>query len=233
MNGIKFVSAVIVAAALCVISTAKVNAMTVNWTNTSNPIALADATTGVPYGDAVYLGIFQNNMSNAAIQALFTGNSQAATAIMAQFNVYLSDVMGDDGAGGSLAPVVGAFGAANNGGPGAGFFNSNAFFIAINASTIAGATQIYVGKGPSALWSFGPDDLANLAFNTDAFGAAETVVGSFIVGGYGDAEANGATGWFGDGQNELVLAQIVPEPSTYMLVAMGLLGAWGMRRRRS
>ena len=231
MNGIKFVSAVIVAAALCV-STAKVNAMTVVWVGGGGTAyALEDQTTGVPQGDAVYLGIFKNNMSNAAITALYTGNANAATDILAQFNIWNQDQIGS----GVDPGVVGAFGAVNTINPGNNFFTSNAFLVVIDkASGPAGVTEIGVYTYADGSFLFPASDGAAAGnWNGNKVTAGGVIVGTFIAGGYGDGEANGGTGWFGDGTDELVLATIVPEPSTFLLVAMGLLGAWGMRRRRS
>ena len=221
MNGIKLVSAVIVAAALCV-STAKVNAMTVNWSaNGGTAIALNDGLTGVPEGDAVYLGIFKNNLSNAAITALWTGNANAATDILNNFNIFLQDVMGDNGVG------VGGFGANNTISPGLNFFTSNMFLIVVNNATgPGGVSQIGVWNGNMAFPA--SDGAAAGSIDADNLLLANTLVGNYISGGW-----QGPTDWFSTGANELVLANIVPEPSTYMLVAMGLLGAWGLRRRRS
>ena len=222
MNGTKLVSAVIVAVALCV-STAKVNAMTVNWSaNGNTAIALNNGVDGVPVGDQVYLGIFKNNLSNAAITALWTGNANAATDILNAFTIWNQDVMGNGGVG------VGGFGAVNNINPGNNMFNSNAFLIVVNNATGPGGVS-QIGVWNTAMLFPSTDTASPGSFDTDSLIAGDTLVGNYIASGW----QNGNYDWFSQGANELVLANIVPEPSTYMLVAMGLLGAWGLRRRRS
>jgi len=238
MNGIKLVkySAVIAAITLCV-STAKVNAMTVNWANDNGATALTlnGGTTGLPVGDIVEIGIFNSGMSDAAITALFTGAVGNGTAIQSAFHVFASGQIGD---GGSAGTVVGAF-AESSISAGAGFFTSNIYMVVFNvtsAGQIGSATQMGVFKGPSAVaapWLFPADDGGTATVTADDMTAASVLIGHYGAGTYSDSVANGATGWYGDNVNALELAQIVPEPSTYMLVGMGLLGAWGLRRRRS
>jgi hypothetical protein len=235
MNGIKFVKygAVIAAAALCV-STARVNAMTVAWGNASGAtaITLNGGTVGVPDGDIVELGIFKNGISDANISLL-----ASPAAIQAAFNVWGTGFMGDNT--GSPTPV-GAFGETTTS-PGAGLFTSNAYMIVFNVTSvggISGASQWGVFKGPNTganPWLFPASDGASPpTFNADDMTAASVLIGSYGAGTYSDSTLNGGTGWYGDGANALELhSSVVPEPSTYVLVGMGLLGALRLRRRRS
>src|ERR1017187_1454302 len=234
MNGIKLVKySAVIAAAVLLASTGRVNAMTVGWQNDAGEtaITLNGGTVGLAVGDIVELGIFKNNMSNAAISALFLGVPGNGTAIQSAFNVWASGAIGDGGSGGT---VLGAF-AENSGPAGAGYFTSNAFLVVFNVTSvggISGATQMGVFKGPSTgatsgdNWLFPATDGSTANFAVADITGANVLIGSYGSGTYDDSAANGATGWYGSGANALELAQVVPEPSTYMLVGMGLLGAW-------
>ena len=206
----------LVAAALC-LTTATVNAMTVVWGNGASmtPLALQDGTTGVPQGDKVYLGIFKNNMSDAAITALWTSNPNGITDVMAQFNVWNSDFIGD----GVDPGVVGAFDGGNDSGPGQNFYTSNVFLVVINSTNPATATQIGVYKGPTVSpecgepWIFPATDIPPVpAYCMDALTASNVLIGGYIAGGWSEA-ANGNQGWFTNGANELILSA-VPVPFT-------------------
>ena len=209
--------AALVAAALCV-TTAQVNAMTVIWGNGTSMTALAlqGGITGVPQGDKVYLGIFKNNMSDAAITALWTSNPNAITDVMAQFNVWNSDAIGD-----GVGPgVVGAFDGGNDSGPGQNFYTSNVFLIVINSTDPSTATQIGVYKGPTVSlpcgdpWIFPATDGPPVpAYCIDALTASNVLIGGYSVGTYSDCEANGGTCWFGTNADALTLAE-VPVPFT-------------------
>jgi hypothetical protein len=228
MNGIKFVKfgAVIVVAALCL--TAQVNAMSVSAASgLSQVVTLNDGTTGVPMTDLAVLGIFKNGMSNAQIQALWTGTSVSDIAnITAAFSVEESGVIGPDAAG--------EVSIANANNAGAGYFTSNAFVIVYNNASAALATQILVLKGPTVggsgdPWTFpATDGAAGVSFSLDDIGAANV-----LIGGFDGATTYNDGSWFAPASASMIMAAVVPEPSTYALVAMGLLGAWGMRRRRS
>ena len=202
----------LVAAALC-LTTARVNAMTVSWFTSGHAIALADGTTGVPLGDKVYLGIFKNNLSDAAITALGNNNPNAVTDIMAQFNVWNSGAIGD-GTG-----VVGAF-TESSGALGQNFFTSNAFLVVINSTNPATATQIGVYKGPTVNvtggdpWTFpASDGSPPPSFSIDSLTATNVLVGGYSAGTYDDCNANGDTCWFGSNVDALTLAA-APLPFT-------------------
>jgi len=202
----------LVAAALC-LTAAHVNAMTVSWFTSGHAIALADGTTGVPQGDKVYLGIFKNNLSDAAITALGNNNPNAVTDIMAQFNVWNSGAIGDN------TGVVGAFGE-SSGALGQNFFTSNAFLVVINSTNPATATQIGVYKGPTVNvtggdpWTFpASDGSPPPSFSIDSLTATNVLVGGYSAGTYDDCNANGDTCWFGSNVDALTLAA-APLPFT-------------------
>jgi hypothetical protein len=178
---------------------------------------LADGVTGVPQGSLVELGIFKNGLSDAAIAALGVN----PTAIQNAFSVWASDTIGDN------TEAEGAFGLTSDS-PGIGFFSSSAFLVVFNNINPSLATQVGVIKGP---WVFPASNGAAMStFDVDDLSAANVLIGGYAAGAYSDTTLNGGTGWFGDGANSVELA--VPEPSTYAIVSMGLLGAWGLHRRR-
>ena len=219
MNGNKIAAyTAVMAIVLLGVSAAQVNAMKVTWqTGTNTALTLADSVTGVPQGSLVELGIFKNGLSDGAIAALGVN----PTAIQNAFSVWASDTIGDSTA------AEGAFGLASDS-PGMGFFGSSAFLVVFNNGNPTLATQVGVIKGP---WVFpASNGAAMTTFNVDDLNAANVLIGGYAAGAYSDTALNGGTGWFGDGANSVELA--VPEPSTYALVSMGLLGAWGLHRRR-
>ena len=208
----------VMAVVLLGISAARVNAMKVTWqTGTSTALTLADGVTGVPQGSLVELGIFKNSLSDAAIAALGAN----PTAIQNAFSVWASDTIGDN------TSAEGAFGTTTDS-PGTGFFNSPAFLVVFNNINPSLATQVSVCKGP---WVFPASNGAPTAtFTVDDLTADMVLIGGYAAGTYSDVGVNGDTQWFGEGANSVELA--VPEPSTYALVSMSLLGLWGLRRRR-
>jgi hypothetical protein len=199
-------------------SAAQVNAMKVDWqTGTNTAVTLADGMTGVPQGSLVELGVFKNGLSDTAIAALGVN----PTAIQNAFSVWASDTIGDN------TDAEGAFGMASDS-PGTGFFSLSAFLVVFNNLNPSLATQVGVMKGP---WVFPASNGAPMAtFTVDDVTASMVLIGGYAPGAYSDSTLNGGTGWFGDGANSVELA--IPEPSTYALVSMGLLGALGLHRRR-
>jgi len=120
-----------------------------------------------------------------------------------------------------------------------GFAHDQIYLVAFNAATQGAATEegiYYVNDASQTKWRFpaATDDPANTLFDVDAmFQASATANTALVSGGhivFGSA-AYDETGPY----TELRMATLspVPEPSSIMLVVVGLLGMVGLIRRRS
>lgn len=205
MNGIKFLkySVVIVAVALCA-SSAK--AMTVAWAGfSSNELTLADMVTPVADAQPIELGVF-NGLNTTQVSAL-----SGEAAIEAAFTVYATGLIGDG------TSTDGSTFTESSGDPGTGFFSKQAYLYV--KDTVNGQWGVFA----SPLWIFPVDDLSSAAFDLEQLSPA----GLLISNGWGTLTFYGA--YLGDTANAMSL---IPEPSTYALIVMGLFGAMTMIRRR-
>ncbi len=186
-------------------------AMTVSWTGWSSTWTTeADGTTPVPQTATIELGTFALN--DAAIKAL-----SGKAAVVDAFSVWATGHMGD-GIG-----MDGVF-AENSIADGTGYYTNNAYLVVIDGN------QYGVFRAPAAInmvtdaWIFPPDDYGAPSMDingiTDLTGV---LIGNFNAAGQ---QRNAFAELGADTLN------LIPEPSTVMLVGAGLLGVLGMIRRR-
>jgi hypothetical protein len=197
-------------------------AMQVGWSGTggAGSVTLADQVSAVPEGSLVALGLFPG-LNDADIAALAT-----PSAIWSAFSAWETAAFNADG-------LYDGAGQAING---TGYFSSQAYVVAFNAASAASATQWGVFKGVSVAndysdaWIF-PSADGNLTVPTmtiDGVPQAGVIIGSFGSLTYSPA-------WGQDteveGTEYYNAYALIPEPSTYMLVATGLMGLLALRRR--
>jgi len=216
MKGIIKVSAVIAAAVLCV---SAAQAMTVGLTAASWPIGDANSL-GLAQGDLVELGITSHTA--AQIDSAFTGGG--ASAVQALFTIWATDTIGDGtGADSSIAATIVS--------PGAGFFGAQAYMLVFNQSSVGGNVGVFAGtpfNGQTSAnadsWLYPLSDSAGAKqFDTGDVNANGVVLGSIGAINDGSSVFNGSPA---------LLLATVPEPSSIALVVLGLLGGFGLIRRR-
>jgi len=194
--------------------------------------------TGVYLNDGSLVEIGQFSISDAAISALAPGNvmTPAAYATLLSDFVPLNATFAIGIGTGTSASAgdknSGAI-AATFSGSNAGFAGGAIYALVINSNTTGNATQVGVFRG-DATWTF-PLNMASGTANPDT----DNALTSPLIGTYAASQPGAANGFNEtDGNanstvNQLRLDQIVPEPSTWMLVGTGLVGLLGLRRRRS
>jgi hypothetical protein len=206
---------VAVVAALALLgSAAQSFGMAENWSCTDAALALAGGTVPDPAGSLVELGIL-----NGATEAQMLANQDNISFLTSHFSVYGSGTVGTgvDAPGDGLYTLV-SFG------PGAGFFSAQAYVLTFNAATSGAATQVGLFSSADNAWKFPPSDSAGA--NTIDLGNEGVYA---VVGGVGGTIVGGIL----DGAPSVYMHQVIPEPSSIALAALGLLGLIGLIRRRS
>jgi hypothetical protein len=208
-NGIKYLVAGLVATGLTVSSYAA-GPISVNW-GAGDVTEFTDVSgTALPVGDLVLVGTF-------------TVAPTDGQSTLANFVTFGTGHSGD----GALPAGYSSDGLTASD---AGFAHTQMYLVVVNATTIGAATQegIYtVSDVQNPAWKFpATTDVPSLTtidvedLNSSPGSQAALNPGADIVFGSGiDASGN------------VRLANLVPEPSTYLLVGTGLLGLLGLRRR--
>ncbi|MGO9244369.1 MAG: PEP-CTERM sorting domain-containing protein [Verrucomicrobiia bacterium] len=188
-------------------------------------------------GDAVYMGQF--GLSDSSIAALTTAGGTSISpanyaTLVASFTA-LNGVgmlpMGSGESGNQQAGFITGSWDGNN----LAFASGNIYVLVVNgASTASPGGEVGVFRGDSS-WVYPADMLAGTG-SIDTDNAFTALVGSYVTGLNGSLSAtwpyNQGDGNDNNPLNVLDMATIVPEPSSILLVAMGLLGGIGMIRRR-
>jgi hypothetical protein len=194
---------------------ATVYASTVSWTalTASNAFALANGTTALPSNDVLWIGMF--TMSDSVIHS-FQDNILGA---LTNFTLFGAGVIGTGNAGG----YNGVFDIASANADSV-FASKQIYLLAFNVGptfNVTNSLQWAAITSPS--WQF-PSDYLSGVTGFDMETLSTIVVGS----------AGGAIN-LGQGQYSLASVALhqIPEPSAFVLVGMGLAGAFLLRRRRT
>lgn len=113
--------------------------------------------------------------------------------------------------------------------------NQQIYLVAFNNASGVGYTELgvyYVNKASKPAWAF--PDSANFPNDTTAIDIQDLLAtpdGVSTALGTGAHIVWGSSAVLGDTYNQIRLA-VVPEPSTVILVGLGLLGLVGLRRRK-
>jgi hypothetical protein len=211
MKSIKYIVAGLVAAGLTASSYATI---TVNW-GTAGSTFFTDSTGAAGYlgGDLIEIGTFASAPT-------------VGSASLSGFSVFGTATTGTAGNAGVL-PATASAGTA-----GTTFTHNQIYIVAFNAATAGAATQegiFYVNDTTGLNWKF-PGD-ADFPNNT-TIDAQDLMVGGTGVLAPGATIVFGGKGTDGSGPYSLLETAPVPEPSSIGLVFLGLLGAFGMIRRR-
>jgi len=229
MKGFIKYSAIIAAAMFCV---TQAQAFTVSYAaNAGTAIAQNDGSqlAGPSLIEFGYTSSTKAQISNAFYNAATP--ALGVSAVNALFSIWATDqtTSGTD----PTAPGTFSSGSGNGG---AGFFSKQIYMLAFDASTIAGASQVGVFSGGpnfgqsngSDPWTFPANDQTQIGIE-----CSDVTAPGVVLGGYGTDNGAGDAAWMGGTPNGLLLAAFpVPEPSTIMLVVLGMLGAIGLIRRR-
>jgi len=234
MKSILKCAAVVVAALLCASASSVYAAASIETLVTGTSyLGLADQATWLPQGDLVLEGSFIGGslVNNGSISALAAGGTLTPAAyatLLSSFTALNVTGSGTVGMGTSYDGAIDITFAGSQ----ASFGGTPVYLLAFNAATTAAATQVGVFTFPSNANNEYPTDMAT-GGSIISLDSASVLIGSSLAGltePY-DTDQN-----FNGPNNDTMLSLdrvvSIPEPSSIMLVLVGLLGGIGMIRRR-
>jgi hypothetical protein len=242
---------VVIAVALAFAATSRVyaNAHITLAADDSVYFGLAGTSTPVPTGDDVFMGTFSGVPAGALNASGQVVNQTELYAIEANFTELAASsqgvgVLGMGAAVSDTPSKPGAFdGQFAGDGSAGGSANGTIYVMVINATTTSAATQVGVFAGEQSIgaasWTY-PASMASGTISIDTDQALTVpLVGSYVTGLNGNVWYYnwGDNGSDGDGNGNVTLsaldlASVIPEPSSIMLVVVGMLGMIGLIRRR-
>lgn len=191
----------------------------VNWSaGSTTGLQLGDGSNlALPQGDWIALVTLNTGVSESDIQTAF--NAGNLTTVISDLKIYGTSTVGT-GAG-----VDGAFSTQSSSSDNS-FFGLQIYIAAANTSNPASATQF--GLWTTSQWTF-PDATAIGGANTTSIDLESANHAALGVLTSASTDLKQKTGFNLAAQLELLP---VPEPSSFVLAALGILGAAGLIRRR-
>ena len=232
MKGFIKLSVVAIAAGALVGFTSTARAMTVEL-NASANVGVADAngTTGLYSGDLVELAT--TTASKAVIDAAFLSGPNGSTSANAFFSVWQTGSVEEGVGAGQDSTFIIASTAAGS----ATFFSKPIYLVVFNAAATGSGVNMGVytaypnlsqgtpGSPDGDPWTYpASDTLGGIYPDT-----GDVTASGVVLGGMGtDSDPNS----YESGYATLFLQQSIPEPSSIVLVLLGLAGSIGLIRRR-
>ncbi len=203
-------------------------ASTIGWSAIGAGVSLPDGTTAVPYGDVVEMGYF-TGLTDLAI----AGDTTTAGTLVLQ-GAFTALASGNEGDGGDVG-FGGNFGEAtaiNVLGAQSGAAGKAIYMVMFAGGTsFTTATGLAIEKDSAFPTSEGPPP-PSVVIDVNDLGAAGTAL-DIGVNNLGES-ANATFGPDFLPEGYITMAAVnVPEPSSIVLVLLGLVGGIGLIRRRS
>jgi len=232
MKGFIKLSVVAIAAGALVGFTSTARAMSVSLDASAvEGVADANGTTGLYSGDLVEIGT--TTASKAAIDAAFLSGPSGSSTANALFSVWQTGSVEEGVTPGQDSTFVISSSAAGS----ATFFSKPIYLVVFNAAATGPGVNMGVytaypnlsqgtpGSPAGDPWTFPASDTLGEIFPS----TGDVTASGLVLGGMGtDTDPNS----YEEGYGTLFLQQSIPEPSTVLLVLVGLLGGIGLIRRR-
>jgi len=188
---------------------------TIDWGAGGSNYGVQDPLGNTLLAGGVYMGTLLGSHTTADLVAAWNNGLGSDAAVLADLAIYASGNIGDGGNGNGLFGEPTATSSDNT------LFGKQLYYV---MTDVAGDLGIATATGNSN-WTV-PSATAGYPVNYTATGLDDVNV--LLIGTFAAADTGGNNPGFPGG---IDLAPIIPEPSTFVLVGLGLLGAMGLRRR--